>query len=461
MTEQNNKLTTGDIKITLLKFALPYLLACFLQTFYGLADLFVVGLYNGSETSTAVSIGSQVMHMLTVMIAGLAMGTCVNLGHSIGAQDSKKAKKTIGNTIIIFSIIAVVITAVLLLTTKNITQIMMTPIEATEETKRYLFICFAGLPFIIAYNVIGSVYRGVGDSKSPMLFVAIACVVNIIVDFIFVGGFDLGASGAALGTVIGQAVSVIVSLLFIKRIGLGFQIGLKDVKFVKTEIVNILSVGFPICLQDGLIQIAFILITVIANSRGLIDSVSVGVVEKLISFMFLVPSAFLSALSAITAQNMGANLPVRARRSLYFGLFITTFWGVICCIYCQIFPESLIIIFRRESEIVASASTYIRAYSFDCIFAAIHFCFSGYFCGCKKSGISFIHNILSVALVRVPGAYFASLYFPETLFPMGIAAPAGSFFSVLICLGFYFIHRKKSKIQEPEQMAKMPLSSDL
>ena len=192
----NNDLTTGNVKTTMIRFALPYLLACFLQTFYGLADLFVVGLYNGSETSTAVSIGSQLMHMVTVMIVGLAMGTTVELGHSVGAKDVKRAKAIIVDSIIFFAALAVVATLLLSLNTASLTALIMTPSEAVEETESYLRICFIGLPFIIAYNFICAIYRGAGDSKSPMIFVAIACVINIIVDFIFIGQFKMGAAGA-------------------------------------------------------------------------------------------------------------------------------------------------------------------------------------------------------------------------------------------------------------------------
>jgi len=436
-----NDLTIGNVKSSMLRFALPYLLSCFLQTFYGLADLFIVGLYNGSETSTAISIGSQAMHMFTVMLAGIAMGTTVELGHSIGAKDFDRARKIVGTSIFFFTILAVISTVVLSLSTGTLTQVMMTPVEAVDETNRYLRICFLGLPFIIAYNFIGSVYRGAGDSRSPMVFIAIACVVNIVVDFIFIGYFSMGAAGAAYGTVLGQAFSVLVSLLYIKKIGLGFKLSRHDIRHDR-ELGGIIKVGFPICMQDGLIQIAFLLITVIANSRGLIDSVSVGIVEKVISFMFLVPSAFLSAISAFTAQNIGAGKSNRARESLRFGITVTVIWGLICAVACNLSPEVFIMFFRREPQIIAASVQYLRPYSFDCIFAAVHFCFSGYFCGSQKSGISFLHNILSVALVRVPGAYLASLWFPDTLFPMGLAAPAGSLFSVIICVAFYWYYRR-------------------
>ncbi len=440
-----NDLTKGSVGKNLLLFAMPYLLSCFMQTFYGMADLFVVGLYNGSETTTAVSIGSQVMHMLTVIIVGFAMGTTVRVGRSVGAGDEKAAAETVGTSIVLFVVFAAVVTCALLVSTTAIVKVMLTPAEAAVETKVYLAICFAGVPFITAYNVISSIFRGAGDSRRPMYFVGIACVVNIMLDFVFIGLCGMGAAGAALGTICGQAVSVAVSLFMMYRCNMGIRIVRQDIRMKREVVSQILKVGAPIAMQDGLIQIAFIVITVIANSRGLITSAAVGIVEKLIGFMFLVPSAFLSAISTVTAQNMGADKAERARRSLYYGLTVTVGWGILCALYNQFLPHTLVGIFTRDEAVLAAGCEYMRAYAFDCVFAAVHFCFSGYFCGDQKSMISFIHNITAILLVRIPGAWLASKFFPGSLYPMGWAAPLGSLLSAVICVGFYVHYRKMEK----------------
>lgn len=434
---KENDLTTGKISKTVLLFALPYLLSCFLQTFYGMVDLFVVGLYDTSATTTAVSIGSQVTHMLTVIIVGFAMGTTVKIGREVGQKDGDAVRKTIGSTIVLFGILALILTAVLLLSCGGIVAVMKTPVEAVQETFYYLAICFAGVPFIVAYNVISSVFRGLGDTRHPLYFVAVACVVNVALDFVFVGGFDMGAAGAALATVCGQAVSVILALLFMPRILPEIKISKKDLEPDKTVMGSILRVGIPIAMQDGFIQIAFIVITVIANSRGLVAAAAVGVVEKIIGFLFLVPSALLSSLSAITAQNMGAGKPERAMGALRWALCVTMGWGLLCGIYCQIAPESLVGLFVKELDVISAGCDYLRSYSWDAFWAAIHFCFSGYFCGCQKAQYSFIHNIISIILVRIPGAYLASVWFPESLLPMGVAAPLGSALSAAICVGLF------------------------
>lgn len=436
-------LTTGNVKKTMVIFALPYLLSCFLQTFYGLVDMYVVGLYNGAETTTAVAIGSQVMHLLTVMIVGLAMGVTVELGRAVGANDYKKATRAVDTSIYFFIGLALLLMVAVTSMSKPLTSLMMTPPEARASTQMYLVICGLGLPFVVAYNLISSIYRGIGDSRSPLIFIAIACVVNVILDFLFVGYLHLGARGAASATIMAQAVSVIFSLVMLKKKGLGFETSKDRTRFHGDSFRSIIGVGLPVALQDGFIQVAFIVITVIANSRGLIVSTSVGVVEKIICFLFLVPSAFLSAISAITAQNMGAGKKDRARESLRFGLWVTVSWGMLCFILCQIMPDVMVGWFRSEPEIIEAGSQYLRAYSIDCVMAALHFCFSGYFCGDQKSGISFLHNLISVIFFRIPGTYLAVTLFPNTLYPMGLAAPIGSFVSFLICLGFYVYYLRR------------------
>lgn len=442
---RKNNLTSGNPLTVLIKFALPFLLSSFMQTLYGMMDLFVVGLYNDAASTTAVSIGSQVTHMLTVIIIGLAMGSTVKLGYCIGAKDYKTAAKTVGASISFFAVISLAFTVILLLCTKEITSIMLTPVESITQTNAYLAVCFAGIPFIVAYNIISSIFRGLGDSRTPMYFVAVACVINIVLDFTFVGGLNLGAMGAALATVLAQALSVVCALLFMKKRSLGFTLKKEDFLMNIQMLKDIIKIGLPIALQDGFIQVSFIIITVIANSRGLIFAAGVGIVEKFIGFLFLVPSAMLSAISAITAQNYGAGKKERATLSLQYALALALVFGGVMCLLCQFFPETFVGIFTNEAAVIEAGALYLMSYSIDCIFAGIHFVFSGYFCGIGKSGISFIHNIISILVMRIPGAYLASIWFEDTLYPMGWAAPLGSLISAGICIGFYMWNNKKDK----------------
>jgi len=316
-------LTSGNILKTITYFSLPYLLSYFLQTLYGMADLFIIGQFNSVDATTAVSIGSQVMHMITVIIVGLAMGSTVMIGRAVGAKNNKQMTKTVGNTVSLFTAVSIIITAMLIFCVKPIISLMSTPAEAVSGTSDYLTICFIGIPFITAYNVIASVFRGMGDSKSPMYFISVACVFNIALDFLFIGAMDMGAAGAALGTTLSQTASVIISLIVIRRKKLISGLHKNDLKPQKSTILPVLKVGFPVAVQDGFIQIAFIIITIFANKRGLTDAAAVGVVEKLIGIIFLVPSTMLSTVSSLSAQNIGAKKHGRVQKILLYSTIIT------------------------------------------------------------------------------------------------------------------------------------------
>lgn len=438
--------TQGSVFKNILLFSLPYLLSYFLQTLYGLADLFIIGQFGSVADTSAVSIGSQVMHMLTVMIVGLAMGSTVMISRQIGEKQNDKASKSVGNTIVIFMSLSVVVTIVLLCLTKPIVAVMSTPEEAVDGTIDYLVVCFIGIPFITAYNIISSIFRGLGDTKSPMYFIAIACACNIGLDYLFMGAFDLGPLGAALGTTISQAVSVIVSLIVVLKMKTGIKLKKSDFKLEKPIISDILKIGIPVAIQDGFIQISFIVITIFANNRGLDDSAAVGIVEKIISIIFLVPSSMLSTVSALSAQNLGAGEEKRAKQTLWYSTLIAVSYGIIISIIVFFVAKPFVAMFNDSSENVAVlGSQYLRGYIWDVIFAGLHFCFSGYFCALKKSYISFLHNALSIVLVRIPISYFAAKLYLDTLFPMGLASPLGSVLSVIICVIAYIIISKKQK----------------
>ena len=380
-------LTTGSIWKNIFYFSLPYLLSYFLQTLYGMADLFIIGQFEGAAGTTAVSIGSQVMHMITVIIVGLAMGTTVSIAQAVGAKDKKQASRCTGNTITLFLGVSVVLMVILLLLVKPIVLVMSTPFEAVSGTVAYLTICFIGIPFIIAYNIISSIFRGLGDSKSPMYFIAVACAANIALDYLFMGA-----------------------------------------------------------LQDGFIQIAFIIITIIANRRGLEAAAAVGIVEKIISFLFLIPSSMLSTVSALGAQNIGAGKQKRAEQTMWCAALIAVVFGLIVAITIQFISVPVVGLFTTDAEVARLGGQYIRGYIWDCIFAGVHFTFSGYFCACGRSEFSFLHNIIAILLVRIPGVHLTSIWFPDTLFPMGIATACGSLTSIIICL-LVFRYLKKKPIR--------------
>lgn len=419
----------------IIAFSLPYLLSVLMQTLYGMADLFIIGQYEGVEATTAVSVGSQVMHMLTVMIVGLSMGATVLIGKSVGAGNKSLTLRAIGNTASIFAALSLFVTAALLIAVNPIVSLMSTPKEAVADTVSYLTVCFIGIPFITAYNVISSIFRGKGDSKTPMYFVAIACVSNIALDYLFIGGFHMKAAGAALGTTLSQAISVVISLAVVLKTDADI-ISLKksDFRPSKGVVGEILKVGAPVALQDGFVQISFLLITLFANLRGLEDAAAVGIVEKIIAVLFLVPSAMLSTVSALSAQYIGGGRSELARTTLRYALILSVVFGALSVILMQLFAEQTVLLFTNNKTAVIMGGQYMRGYVWDCILAGIHFCFSGYFCALKRSGISFAHNCASILLARIPLSYLAAKYFTESLLPMGLAPTVGSCISVVICI---------------------------
>lgn len=437
-------LTSGGIVENIMSFSLPYMLAYFMQILYGLADLFVVGQYCGVDGTTAVSNGAQVMYMVTVVLIGLAMGTTVLTAQSVGAHDNMRTRQIVGNTISMFALVALGLMSLLLCLRGWIVGVMDTPIEAVSGMEHYLTVCFAGIPFIVAYNVIASIFRGLGDSRSPMYFVGVACVCNIVLDYVFIGLLGLGAMGAALGTTLSQMVSVLFALITIRRHRDVINLHREDLKLRKSVVKQILRIGLPVAMQDGFIQISFLAITVIANGRGLVDAAAVGIVEKFIGLVFIVPSAMLSSVSAICAQNIGAGKMPRAIKTMHRAMLITTLYGTVCAVVFQFVPEWAVGIFTDNHQVLVQGSDYLRGYVWDCIFAGVHFCFSGFFTACGYSIISFVHNSISIVVARIPLAWMASHIYPDTLFPMGLTTCTGSVVSCVICVvAFRWLMRKR------------------
>lgn len=425
-------LTTGPAGRNLLRFSIPYLASSFLQTFYGMTDLFVTGKFNGAEAISAVAIGSQVMHMLTVMIVGLAMGTTVNLGKAVGAKDQHRIGQVIGNSVWFFTLVGIFTTFVLVILTDPILYLLSTPSETFTEAHAYLLTCMLGIPCIIAYNVVVALFRGQGDSRTPLFFIAIAGVANILLDWYFIGPLGMGAQGAALATVISQALSFLLALVAILKMKL-LSVKAADFRPDGNTLRAIVSTGLPICLQDAFVQVSFLLITIIVNRRGVIDAAAVGIVEKLISFLFLVPSAMLSSVSAIASQNAGAGHNDRSLRTLWSAMAFSAIFGLVVTVIVQFTAESIVALFTTDSRVITQGADYFHSYVFDCFFASFHFSMSGFFCAYEHADYSFLSNVLSIVLVRIPGAWWGSIAFPNSLWPMGWAAPCGSLFSSIVC----------------------------
>lgn len=442
MTKQTQSFTEGKIFTPLIRFALPVLFALFLQTMYGAIDLLVVGQFGGDLADvyvSAVSTGSQVMQALTVVITGLAMGLTVFVGKEIGAGMREKAGKIIGSGICLFGLIALVVTVIMVCTAPMLARMMHAPEEALEQTVSYIVICSAGTVFIVAYNLVGSIFRGIGDSKIPLITVAIACVLNIAGDMLLVAVFHMGAAGAAIATVTAQAVSVLISLWIIRRRELPFSLSVKDIRPNGAYIGQILKLGIPIAFQDLLVNISFLVIIAIVNSLGLTASAGVGVAEKMCGFLMLVPSAFMQSMSAFVAQNMGAGKPERARRALLCGIASSLIASVIMAYFTFFHGEVLAGIFAKDTQVILAAADYLKAYALDCLLTSFLFCFIGYFNGCSRTTFVMAQGIIGAFGVRLPVSWFMSRQAQVTLFHIGLATPASSLVQIMLCGGYFVI----------------------
>ena len=390
MKEQTS-FTEGKILTPLLRFALPVLLALFLQAMYGAVDLLIVGQFGTSTDVSAVSTGSQVLNLVTFVMIFLA-------GPMSGW--------------------------------------MQAPKEAFAQTVSYVRICSAGTVFIVAYNVLGSIFRGIGDSKMPLITVAIACLFNIAGDLLLVGVFHMGVAGAAYATVFAQAFSVAMSVLIIRKKTLPFEFSRSSIRFDKKIIGRIVVLGLPIALQDLLVSVSFLVIIAIVNSLGVVASAGIGVAEKLCAFIMLVPSAYSQAMSAFVAQNIGAKKPERAKKALLCGIASSVAAGLIMAYVSFFHGDVLTGLFSRDEAVIAAAADYLRAYAIDCIFTAFSFCFSGYFNGCGKTVFVMLQGLAGAFAVRIPVSYLMSRIPGISLFGIGLAVPVSSLLQIVICVAY-------------------------
>ena len=443
--KQTQNFTKGKIFAPLIRFAGPVLLALLLQTMYGAVDLLVVGQFGTSADVSAVSTGSMVMQTVMVVITGLAMGLTVLVGRKIGEGLREDAGNIVGSGIWLFGVLAGVLSVLMVFAAPSMAKLMQAPVEALDKTISYITICSAGAIFIVAYNLVGSIFRGIGDSVMPLVTVAIACVLNIIGDLVFVALFHMGTAGAAIATVFAQAVSVALSLLLIRRREMPFSLKAGAIRPSGKLIRQILILGIPIALQDLLVSISFLAITAIVNSLGLIASAGVGVAEKLCGFVMLVPSAYMQAMSAFVAQNMGAGKPQRAQKALLCGIASSLVVGAVMG-YLSFFRGDLLAgLFAKDAAVISAAAEYLKAYAIDCLLTSFLFCFIGYFNGTGDTIFVMLQGIIGSFGVRLPVSWIVCRQAGANLFHIGLATPASSLVQIILCSVFFIITRRKQK----------------
>lgn len=453
--KQTQNFTQGKIFTPLIRFAGPVLLALLLQTMYGAVDLLVVGQFGTAADVSAVSTGSMVMHTVTVVITGLAMGLTVLVGRKIGEGLREEAGKIIGSGICLFGGLAVILSVLMVFAAPAMAKLMQAPAEAMDKTITYITVCSAGAVFIVAYNLVGSVFRGIGDSVMPLVTVAIACVLNIIGDLVLVALFHIGTAGAAIATVLAQAVSVVLSLVLIRRRELPFTLTKKSLRPNGNLIRQILFLGIPIALQDLLVSISFLAVTAIVNSLGLTASAGVGVAEKLCGFVMLVPSAYMQAMSAFVAQNMGAGKPQRAQKALLYGVASSLAVGAVMGYLTFFHGDLLAGLFARDADVIAAAWQYLRAYAIDCLLTSFLFCFIGYFNGTGSTVFVMLQGIIGAFGIRLPVSWLVSRQAGASLFHIGLATPASSLVQILLCGAYLVITLRRQKTHASQEIRKV------
>ncbi|MCR5272842.1 MAG: MATE family efflux transporter [Lachnospiraceae bacterium] len=435
-TKVSTNLTEGKLAPALLAFSVPFLLSTLLQTLYGTVDTLTVGNFATTGSVSAVATGAEVLSIFTFLAYGLSNGSTILLGQSIGAKDHKRAAKLVGNTIIDFAVISVVFMLLLLFLYPTALDLLNIPEEAKAEAYRYCKICSFGIPLIVGYNTVGAMLRAMGDSKSPLLFVSIACVINVFGDLFLTGVMGMGAAGVAIATVCAQGVSFIFSLIFIMKRGLGFEFHVSDIRYDGHTTAQIFKVGVPMGLQSILINLSFLFITSIINAMGVTASAAMGIGDKIVNFAFLPQNSIGAALAVVVAQNIGAKKADRAISAVKLGIMFCVPIETVFLLFCQFLPDVLPSLFSNDAEVIHMAGMYMRAYSIDAVLTSLTFCLSGLLNGCGKTTQNMVQNLISTFLGRVPATYLLSRLPNTNLFLIGMAAPASTIMSVIM-LGVY------------------------
>jgi MATE efflux family protein len=442
MNKEKSDFTQGSILKKLIPFMIPILGALVLQAAYGAVDLLVVGRFGSTAGLSAVSTGSQILNLVTFVITQLAMGITVLIARYIGEKGTGQIGQLLGGAVTVFAIVSAVLFVVMVFFAKPLAVLMQAPQEAISLTTVYVRICGGGIFFIVAYNVLAAIFRGLGDSRSPLIFVAVACVVNIIGDLILVAGFHLDAAGAAIATVAAQAVSVVLAIVLLKKKDLKFGIQKKDFR-INGQCKRFLKVGLPLALQEFLTQMSFLALCAFVNKLGLEASSGYGVACKIVNFAMLVPSSLMQSMASFVSQNVGAGKPDRAKKSMFTGMGLGVIVGVVVfiCVWC--FGDVLTSVFTTDTAVIQKGTEYLRGFAPETIVTAVLFSMVGFFNGYEKTVWVMIQGLVQTLLVRLPLAYVMSIQPHASLTKIGLAAPVATCFGIVLNVIFYLIFTRK------------------
>ncbi|MBQ7040414.1 MAG: MATE family efflux transporter [Clostridia bacterium] len=446
MAKFENNLVEGSVTKQLILFSLPILLSNLIQTLYSVADMIIVGQFAGAVSMSGVNIGSQVTFLITNMVFGLSVGATVLIGQYLGADNRGAIQKTIGTLFSSLAVLALILTVSMLVLQNPLLKLIKTPEESFSEASRYFFVTTLGNIFIFGYNALSAVMRGLGDSKNPLVFVGIACVVNIVLDLLFVAIFKWGATGAAVATVISQAVSMILCIIYLKTNNFIFDFSKESLKVDKKQLSMILKLGIPSSIQNVATSASFLFLTALVNTIGYEASAAVGAVGKLNGFAILPAAAMSSAVSAMVAQNLGAGRIDRAKKTTGTGMLISIIISLVIFVFVSVFPEVCMRIFTNEQSVISKGAEYILAFRFDYLIVPFVFCLNGLYIGAGHTTVSLINGMISSILFRIPASYLFGMLMNLGLFGVGLGAPVASIASLIFGVAFYISGRWKKQI---------------
>lgn len=444
MKSGKSDFTQGSILQKLVLFMLPVLGALVLQAAYGAVDLLVVGHFGSTSGLSAVSTGSQVLNLVTFVVTQFAMGITVLIARYLGEKRPQYIGQVIGGSIVVFALISAVLFVVLVGFARPISVLMQAPEEALGLTSGYIRICGAGIFFIVAYNLLAAIFRGLGDSQSTLLFVLVACIVNVFGDLFLVAGLHLDAAGAAIATVAAQAVSVVCAVIMLLKKHLPFKLCKADFR-LNPQCRKFLSIGLPLALQEFLTQLSFLALCAFVNRLGLEASSGYGVACKIVNFAMLIPSALMQSMAAFVSQNIGVGSKKRARQSMFTGIGIGLAFG--CAVFALVWfkGDALAGVFTADQAVITNAFAYLKGFAPETIATAVLFSMVGYFNDNNKTVWVMVQGLVQTLLVRLPMAYFMSIQPNASLTMIGLAAPTSTAVGIVLNICFYFYFERTSR----------------
>lgn len=415
---------------------MPVLGALILQAAYGAVDLLVVGRFGSTSGLSAVSTGSQVLNLVTFVVIQFAMGITVLIARYLGEKRPERIGAVIGGGAVVFTMMSVALFIAMVGFARPISVLMQAPAEAVDLTASYVRICGAGIFFIVAYNLLSAIFRGLGDSKSPLLFVLVACIVNIIGDLVLVAGLHMDAAGAAIATVTAQALSVVFAVMLLLKKDLPFAITKKDFR-LNPQCRKFLKIGLPLALQEFLTQISFLALCAFVNRLGLEASSGYGVACKIVNFAMLVPSSLMQSMASFVSQNIGAGKKKRAKQSMFTGIGVGLAVGCVVFVLVLFKGDVLCSVFSTDAAVIRNGFAYLKGFAPETLVTAILFSMVGYFNGNNKTVWVMTQGLIQTLLVRLPLAYFMSIQPNASLTKIGLAAPVATTVGIFLNVGFF------------------------